>query len=233
MTSKFAKYVPEEDKKKQREHIGAMGLSDMPFGEMTGEIIIVESFTSEYGSETPKRNQFELALEEGETYIVNWDAEVYECICFIDDWDRLVVGNASLMETGDNTNEPFLIGVQDGDSFVKAQIAGEHTLTMSYIGTTIKTLDPKYLPGCPVWYFDENSTYGSIYADADKTIEIPYSAVRDTILSVSPWLKNLDTEYPAFVKLISVDIRDSSVYITYYDGDYKYFTVYDPYAMDS
>ena len=31
--NKFAKYVPEADKKKQREFIGAMGLADMPFGE--------------------------------------------------------------------------------------------------------------------------------------------------------------------------------------------------------
>ena len=139
------------DKKYLPDDIGAgvaswNDLQDRPFGEEIEKVILVETFTDEYGEETPNRNRFELTLEEGKSYIVNWDEVEYECVCFVDTWDRLVIGNAFLMETGDDTNEPFLIGIQEGDSFVKARVGGEHTLSISSITETIKTLDEKYLP---------------------------------------------------------------------------------------
>lgn len=111
-----------------------------------GKVALVEPFTEEYGTETPNRNRFPLTLEEGKNYTVKWDGVEYDCTCFVDEWDRLVVGNASLMEAGANTNEPFLVGVQDGDSFVKAQTGGDHELSISCIGETIHPIDKKYLP---------------------------------------------------------------------------------------
>lgn len=119
---------------------------DKPCWSEEGKVTLVEPFIEEYGEEVPNRNRFPLTLETGKNYTVKWDGIEYDCICFVDDLNRLVIGNAGLMEAGANTNEPFLVGVQDGDSFVKAQTGGVHELSIFGIGETVHTINPKYLP---------------------------------------------------------------------------------------
>lgn len=135
-----------------------------------GKVTLVEPFTEEYGEEVPNRNRFPLTLEEGKNYTVKWDGVEYDCTCFVDDWNRLVVGNASLMEAGANTNEPFLVGVQDGDSFVKAQTGGDHELSISCIGETIHPIDKKYLPS-GILYADETRL---LFHDSNFTNPVLY-----------------------------------------------------------
>ena len=148
-----------------------------------GNVVLVMPFTDTYGEETPNRGSFPLTLEEGKSYTVKWDGVEYDCTCFVDELNRLVVGNASLMEAGANTNEPFLVGVQDGDSFVKAQTGGEmHTLSIVSIGEIIHPIDQKYLPsatyyvmwsddkGSYILYKDKNCTEGTTIDDFDSVL---------------------------------------------------------------
>lgn len=150
-----------------------------------GKVVLVEPFTDGYGDETPNRNSFAITLEEGKSYIVEWDNVEYNCTCFVDDWNRLVVGNASLMETGANTNEPFLVGVQDGDSFVKAQTGGNHALSISAINETIHPIDKKYLPYeyAQVSYVDEqivNHNHDDAYY-TETEIDNKLSVIEDIV----------------------------------------------------
>ena len=182
-----------------------------------GKVTLVEPFTEEYGEEVPNRNRFPLTLEEGKNYTVKWDGVEYDCTCFVDDWNRLVVGNASLMEAGANTNEPCLVGVQDGDSFVKAQTGGDHELSIFGIGETIYPIDKKYLPsdsggGCLVITVDTAS--GSMSAN------MPFNEARNLLFSGAPVVFRQD--YGGEVQLFSnthTTCQEDKIWITVYNGD--------------
>ena len=146
MTSKFAKYVPEEDKKKQREHIGVTwdSLPDKPFGEEY-ELVLANNVTVNcnvnmgggfYGIAEMKPN-FEL----GRTYRVIFDDEEYNCVAKI--VERLtIIGNAAF-SGGEDTGEPFIMLPEMNNTMVISS-EGEHTFSVST--KTFTTLDTQFLP---------------------------------------------------------------------------------------
>ena len=83
----------------------------------------------------------------GETYKVYWDGAVYECTCvsFI---DVPAIGNLSIMGTGSDTGEPFLMIVTNGVqiSIVAADASTSHTFSISGTFIEIKKIDTKYIP---------------------------------------------------------------------------------------
>lgn len=96
------------------------------------------------------------ALIEGETYTITFDNDVYTCVCHY----GIYLGNLSLLQAGDNTNEPFAVIVQTGFMFgVATTDTTSATHTIKIEGPTIKTLDEKYLPELPYVTMQEGNQY--------------------------------------------------------------------------
>ena len=114
------------------------------------ETVLVEESTAPfsennglYGAEVP--STFEATV--GETYKVSWDGSVYECICG-DLRKNLVLGNVSIIGSGSDTGEPFLMVVINGRGIIicTANTSASHTFSISGFVTEAVKIDEKYLP---------------------------------------------------------------------------------------
>lgn len=96
------------------------------------------------------------ALIEGETYTITFDNDVYSCVCHY----GIYLGNLSLLQAGDNTNEPFAVIVQTGFMFgVATTDTTSATHAIKIEGPFVKTLDEKYLPELPYVTMQEGNQY--------------------------------------------------------------------------
>lgn len=163
--NKFAKYVPEADKKKQREHIGAVGMNDLPFGtEITGWEITWDGNTEGLVS---------VSTPDGSNYCKVSD--------LTPDLDSLLGGTFTLIDDGETTlfeltenriqsikdnefvpgqfailAETIIIIYQpcslDGNEFPEAGVyfaEYDQSVYVSSLSTKkeiVRTIDPKYLP---------------------------------------------------------------------------------------
>lgn len=122
-------------------------LTDKPFGEETIVILPETELVFEEMDGMPIA-MLDYALFQdiivGTAVKVTWGGTVYECIATFAERD-LIIGNKFLL--GEDTGEPFCIGVQFEEGFVMAiALDGSATQTVSIETESIKTLDPKYLP---------------------------------------------------------------------------------------
>lgn len=188
--NKFAKYVPEEDKKKQREHIGAVGASDLPFGETSNlvtDIVMTEDYS--LSVKLTGANVFETyTLTIGDQVFGNlsWHYHpmsggpaFYHLGAESDMWSSeeypfmLAVFEMEIEENGDipasvpcglsiSDDIYDLVGGETPDDFIN-NFKGMFEIVH------IKTLDPKYLPGASVVYVG-----GTMYTDdsGNPTIEL-------------------------------------------------------------
>ena len=83
----------------------------------------------------------------GETYKVSWDGTTYECAC-VEVSGNTSIGNLSIVGAGSDTGEPFLIGVNNGQSIaiIAADTAPSHTFSISGMAAQVVKIDEKYLP---------------------------------------------------------------------------------------
>ena len=86
-----------------------------------------------------------LDIVEGQTYTVNWDGTEYECVCYTFS-SMLVLGNLSIMGTGDNTGEPFIYGDK---SFGTLDTAASHTISVKTTAEVITPIAEEFLPNIP------------------------------------------------------------------------------------
>lgn len=96
------------------------------------------------------------ALIEGETYTITFDNDVYTCVCYY----GVYLGNLSLLQYGENTNEPFAVAAQEGVAMCIATadtVSATHTIKIE--GPVVKTLDAKYLPHLPYVTMQEGNQY--------------------------------------------------------------------------
>ena len=96
------------------------------------------------------------ALIEGETYTITFDNNVYTCVCHY----GVYLGNLSLLQYGENTNEPFAVAAQEGVAMCVATtdtVSATHTIKIE--GPVVKTLDVKYLPDLPYVTMQEGNQY--------------------------------------------------------------------------
>jgi hypothetical protein len=96
------------------------------------------------------------ALIEGETYTITFDNDVYTCVCYY----GVYLGNLSLLQYGENTNEPFAVVAQEGVAMCIATadtVSATHTIKIE--GPVVKTLDAKYLPHLPYVTMQEGNQY--------------------------------------------------------------------------
>ena len=133
-------------------------LLDRPFGEKgeTPEIFNAENL--EFGdSGMPGLYAWEsttstFPLVEGVRYLIVWDTVGYYCDAVaanLGGVDGIGIGNFAIAGLGENTEEPFLIGVAvDGSAAIcyTTENAETHSVTIYSLAPLVKTLDAKYLP---------------------------------------------------------------------------------------
>ena len=88
----------------------------------------------------------------GKTYKVSWDGTLYECICTsMQDSGSViggVIGNASIIGSGSDSGEPFLMIVPGTGEIIIGSIetSDSHTFSISGLVPEIVKIDEKYLP---------------------------------------------------------------------------------------
>ena len=85
-----------------------------------------------------------LEIVDGQTYTVNWDGTEYECVCSAFN-SALVLGNLSIMGSGDDTGEPFLYNSQF-TAFATLDTATSHTISVKRIEETFTPMADEFLP---------------------------------------------------------------------------------------
>lgn len=82
----------------------------------------------------------------GETYKVSWDGTTYECTCRNFN-GRSCIGNLSIIGSGSDTGEPFLMMIDDGIgiSIITTDTSASHTFSISGIVTEIVKIPAKFI----------------------------------------------------------------------------------------
>ena len=91
-------------------------------------------------------NAFEIVI--GQTYTVNWDGTVYECVCSVLD-SMLAFGNLSIAGASDNTGEPFVYGYNTKKAtgvFGTTDTAASHTISVKKTGEIVTPMAEEFLP---------------------------------------------------------------------------------------
>lgn len=83
----------------------------------------------------------------GETYKVSWDGTVYECP-YVTVNGLPAIGNLAIIGMGIDTGEPFLIGIEKGQSIFifTADTSASHMFSISRIVVPVVKIDSKYFP---------------------------------------------------------------------------------------
>ena len=143
-------------------------IKNRPFytGDPVETVLIEESTVSFAGTGSFYMAQIQSNLEAtvGETYKVSWDGTVYECTC-IDFSGKMVIGNLSIVGSGSDTGEPFVIQVDNGVGIVivTADTSASHTFSISGFVPEVIKIDEKYLPTilAPIYIIKEDSVFSS------------------------------------------------------------------------
>ena len=83
----------------------------------------------------------------GETYKVSWDGTTYESAC-VEGKGNIFIGNLSIMGTGSDTGEPFLV-IPKGSIIAvhTADTSASHTLSISQcVAGEVVKIDEKFIP---------------------------------------------------------------------------------------
>ena len=90
-----------------------------------------------------------LCLEEGKTYIVNFNGGTYECVAWHNsELDAMCIGNGALIGDSEHgNNEPFCCdsGAM-GEIFLGTSVTGVYTISISAFVSESTQIDSKYLP---------------------------------------------------------------------------------------
>ena len=119
------------------------------YEETSEEIIIPElTFTPDSGYMYTLYGTLPLVL--GETYTVTWDGTDYECVCdstLFNGMYALVIGNAMIGGIGEDTGEPFIIGMiqEQLASMIAGSDTNEHTVSIKCNKQVVHKLDSKYI----------------------------------------------------------------------------------------
>ena len=86
----------------------------------------------------------------GQTYNVNWDGAIYECIGFAVDDTLSAIGNKSIMGESSSTTEPFLYMIATGagavGQFFTLDTAASHTISVETAMEVIIPMSEEFLP---------------------------------------------------------------------------------------
>ena len=125
-------------------------VKNRPFytGDPVEAVLVEESTASFVDGDGIYVSDFESTFEAtvGETYKVSWDGTVYECTCRNFN-GSLVIGNLSIISSGSDTGEPFLMMINDGIaiSILTIDTSASHTFSISGIVTEIVKIPAKFI----------------------------------------------------------------------------------------
>ena len=115
--------------------------------EIKTRVLIPETSIEFANAGHPVGAPFILEMQEGSTYEVTWNGNVYQCVAYIAEGPNTPsIGNGTIASLTGGNDEPFFITVIRGDTLVFAEEAGTHTVSISSEATTWHTLDKRYLP---------------------------------------------------------------------------------------
>lgn len=119
--------------------------------------IIVPETTIEFteGGNEIIYDPFHINLVAGKIYDVIWNGATYSCLAYElpgAEVSFIVIGNEFFIRGENNTNEPFCYYENGDRSYLSAQSAGNHTISISAIQNITHKLNPKYLPEGGVGY---------------------------------------------------------------------------------
>lgn len=158
-------------------------LTDKPFGEETKAVLPEDTFDwfsdlgGVYSGPLPTFD-----LEVGKTYLVLWGDKEFLCVAtsaVFNGAETLGVGNLAIAGLGENTGEPFLIGVLADGSDAAAYTTDEgESHIIGVWEKVVKPLDAKFLPmdeikeavvpkaiSVDLTNFESNGTIVETYAD--------------------------------------------------------------------
>lgn len=102
----------------------------------------------------------------GQTYMVKWDGTEYECVCSVFN-SAPVLGNLSIMGTGDNTGEPFIYAddLRGPGQFGTLDTSASHTISIKTTGEIFTPMAEEFLPAgvgtAAIIYNSNGNRYGS------------------------------------------------------------------------
>lgn len=126
-------------------------IKNRPFytGDPVETVLVKESTVSFVNAEGLYAAEFPSTFEAtvGVTYTVTWDGTAYECTC-VDFDGPLIIGNLSIINSGSDTGEPFVMGVYNGDciTIITEDTSASHTFSISRLVQEVVKLDKKYIP---------------------------------------------------------------------------------------
>lgn len=116
----------------------------------------------------PYMTQGTLPLVIGQTYTVSWDEREYTCVCgagSLEGYSTIGIGNAAIYGGGEDTGEPFCIGVVPdlGAWGVFGTDGGSHSLGITGAAERVHQIEEKFLPSPVLWvdltYHSSTGTY--------------------------------------------------------------------------
>lgn len=132
------------EKEGEFKYIDPKFIKDMYYDNDVTITEVVPETTVEIGQDFPA----ELNLDNitvGNTYIVTWNGELYECVCYQFEGSK-VIGNVEDFGAVGGNGEPFCIVNFAGMTQVMALEAGTYTISITEHVHDIKHLDEKYIP---------------------------------------------------------------------------------------
>ena len=109
------------------------------------ETVLVEEITIEIDYDGGYvEDAFSIDLVVGKEYTVIFNGTKYNCTCYADEWDDILIGNASIWGDKGGNDEPFLISNYYGVTYINTVYSGTYTLAI--LEENVHKLDKKYLP---------------------------------------------------------------------------------------
>lgn len=106
--------------------------TSLTFAEMNGGLVYIDPQPS-------------FVPTEGDVYKICFDDDVYDCTC-LSFHGIPVIGNASMLGEGENTEEPFIIAYQSPNLIIASDSGTTHSISIDKIVTPITEISEKFLP---------------------------------------------------------------------------------------
>ena len=99
-----------------------------------------------------------LDIVEGQPYTVTWDGTEYACVGLAIQENVYVIGNLSIMGSGDDTGEPFAYVSSNGNMIGTFDTSASHTISVKEVETIIP-MSEKFIPHMNVSAFTNDAGY--------------------------------------------------------------------------
>lgn len=138
-------------------------------------------------------------IVEGQTYIVKWDGVEYECVCYVFD-SMTLIGNISIMGTGNDTGEPFIYIYHTNKSngeIGTLDTSASHTISVKRIEEIVTPMAAEFIPSAALITYDSSTNTYSSDLTYDELHErllggkqvVLHKTVENEYLYLSKWAK--------------------------------------------